>query len=88
MRLIMEIKSARMECTVLQNQLDEHSPGDQFQTIRQKLEFARKQLIPKTRWKPNTTIEEVSYTEGMLYTLDWLDRNHQNAALNMRHVKE
>jgi hypothetical protein len=78
----------RKEIAALQIQLAEQDPGDKFQTVRQKLEFARKTLIPKQRWKPGITIEEVSHTEGMVHTLDWLERNHHNAALTMRHVKE
>lgn len=77
------------EIKVLRDREAEHkqSPDDKLQSMKQKLEYARKMLLPKVYWKTGMSIEEVAYHQGKADTLDWLEKNHTTAPLNVRHVR-
>lgn len=86
---IKRTKELTTTITNLRLQLQEQGtePEDKFQTFRQRLEHARKHLIPAKIWKTGMPIEEVAYLQGKVDTLDWLEVNHNRAQINMRHVR-
>lgn len=74
---------------ILRDQLSEReqSPDDQLRSLKQKIQHARKMLIPSQLWKSGKAIEDISYIQGKVDTLDWLEQNHAKTPINIRHTR-